>query len=65
MDYPKLNSVTKIIASLMPHIDSILKKLRNAKYISTIDLSMAFNQVPVKKEHRNYIGFTVPGRVLY
>ena len=49
----------------MPHIDSILRKLRNAKYISTIDMSMAFNQVPVKKEHRHYTAFTVPGRGLY
>ena len=59
VDYRKLNSVTKISARPMPCMDSI------AKYIPIIDLSMAFNQVPVKKEHRHYTAFTVPGRGLY
>ena len=43
VDYRKLNSVTKINATPMSHMDCILRKLTNAKYISTIDLSMAFN----------------------
>ena len=54
VDYCKINSVTNISARTMPHMDSILRKLRNAKYMSTIDLSMAFNQVPLKKEHKHY-----------
>ena len=64
VDYRKLNSVTRCSARPMPHMDTILRNLRNAKYISTIDLSMAFNQVPIKVD-RPYTAFTVPRRGLF
>uniref|UniRef100_A0ABD2WYB9 RNA-directed DNA polymerase n=1 Tax=Trichogramma kaykai TaxID=54128 RepID=A0ABD2WYB9_9HYME len=65
VDYRKLNAVTKISARPMPHMDSILRKLRAAKYITTLDLSQAYFQVPIKKELRHLTAFTVPGRGLY
>lgn len=65
IDFRKLNAVTTISARPMPFMDSILRKLRNARYISTIDLSSAFNQVPIKPEHRHYTAFTVPNLGLF
>lgn len=41
-------------------IDSILPKLRNAKYIMKSDLSQAFYQIVITKEHRNKNNFWNP-----
>ena len=60
VDYGKLNKVNKCSARPMPHMDTILRQLRNAEYVSTIVLSMAFNQVPVRLEHRHNMALTVP-----
>ena len=60
IDYRKLNKVTKCSARPMPHMDTILRQLRHAKYISTIDLPMAFKQVLVRSKNRHYTAFTVP-----
>ena len=43
VDYRKLNSVTKSSTRPRPHMDRILRKLRNANYILTFDSSMAMN----------------------
>ena len=46
MDFRKLNAVTKKDAYPLPYMNSILDKLRCARFISTIDLSRAYHQVP-------------------
>ena len=46
----------------IPQIDSILSKLRNAKYITKLDLSQAFHQIVITEEHRNFTAFGVPGQ---
>ena len=46
-------------------MDTILSKLRSAKYITTIDLSKAFHQIPLAKNSHEYTAFTVPGRGLF
>ena len=43
-------------------MDIILSKLRSAKYITTIDHSKAFQQIPLARNSREYTAFTVPGR---
>ncbi|CAB0043238.1 unnamed protein product [Trichogramma brassicae] len=65
VDYRKLNAVTKVSARQIPNMDSILRKLRTAKYITTLDLSQAYHQVRIKEEHRHLTAFAVPGRGLY
>lgn len=62
-DYRRLNEVTVKDVYPIPQIDSILSKLRNAKYITKLDLSQAFHQIVITEEHRNYTAFGVPGRV--
>ena len=61
IDYRKLNAVTKASAYPLPHMDAIFRKLQDAHYISTIDLSSAYQQIPLRKETQVITAFTVPG----
>ena len=47
VDFQKDNEVAKKDAYPLPHRDTILSKLRSAKYITTIDLSKDFYQIPL------------------
>lgn len=64
-DGRKLNSITKHDAYPLPRIDSILNNLRDAKYISSIDLKKAFWQVPLDVSSREKTAFPVAGRGLF
>lgn len=65
LDLRKVNAVTKKDAYPLPLIGSILDKLRLARYISTIDLSQAFFQIPLDEKSREITAFAVPGKGLY
>ena len=65
LDFRKLNAVSKKDAYPIPYMSDILKQLKTSKYISTIDLSSAFNQIPLYEACQGYIAFTVPGRGLF
>ena len=41
VDYRRLNAVSKVDAYPMPRVDELINNLGKAKYISTLDLSMA------------------------
>lgn len=64
-DGRKLNSVTKKDAYPLPYISHILDRLRDAKYLSSIDLKSAFWQIPLEESSCAKTAFTVPGRGLY
>lgn len=49
----------------MPLIDSILSRLNETHYISSIDLKDAFWQIELDQQSREKTAFTVPGRPLY
>ena len=61
MNFRKLNASTRKDAYPLPYMNGILDKLRCARFISTIDLSHAYHQVPLDKKSREYTAFTVPG----
>ena len=65
VDYRRLNQVTKKDAYPLPYISSILDRLRNARYLSSLDIKSAYWQVPVAEDSREYTAFTVPGRGLF
>jgi hypothetical protein len=65
VDFRQLNAVTKKDAYPLPYVSSILDRLRDAKYISSLDVKSAFWQVRLTPESREYTAFTVPGRGLY
>lgn len=62
LDSRKLNAVTKRDAYNLPYVSEILDNLRDAKYLSSIDLSKAFWQLPIAPEDRDKTAFYVPGR---
>jgi len=61
VDYRKVNDVTRKNAHPLPNIDSILDRLRNARYISKVDMSQAFHQIVVHPDSRDITAFSVPG----
>ena len=65
LDFRKVNEVAKKDVYPLPHMDTILSKLRSARYITTIDLSKVFHQIPLARNSREYTAFTVPGRGLF
>lgn len=60
-----LNKITKHDAYPLPRVDRILSMLRDAKYISSIDLRKAFWQIPLDKNSREKTAFSIPGRGLF
>ena len=59
LDARRLNSVTAADAELPRPIEDLLFSLGPVKYISTIDLTASYWQVPIKPEHRKFTGFRV------
>lgn len=64
-DGRKLNEVTKHDSYPLPRIDRILNLLRDAKFISSIDLRKSFWQIPLDESSKEKTAFSVPGRGLF
>ncbi|CAL1285927.1 unnamed protein product, partial [Larinioides sclopetarius] len=47
IDYRKLNSICKTDAEPLPRIDTLLDKLTNAKFFSTLDLASGYWHIPL------------------
>ncbi|KAL6417039.1 hypothetical protein ACFW04_014747 [Cataglyphis niger] len=65
LDFRRLNTVSKKDAYPLPYMNSILDKLRAARYISTIDLSQVYFQIPLENKSRELTAFTVLGKGLF
>lgn len=61
----KLNNVTVKSKYALPRIDTILSRLGEAHYISSIDLNDAFWQIPLDSESRPKTAFNIPGRGMW
>ena len=60
VDYRKFNSVLEADAYPMARIDDLIDRLGGAKYISTLDLTRGYWQVPVAPDARSHTAFTTP-----
>ncbi|EDW44093.1 GM13552 [Drosophila sechellia] len=49
----------------MTMINYILDQLKEAKYISSLDLKDGYWQIPLEERSRQYTAFTVPGKGLF
>lgn len=65
LDSRKLNSVTVKDSYPLPFISRILMNLRDARFLSSIDLSQAFFQISLEPSSREKTAFVVPGRGLF
>ena len=64
-DGRRLNSVTVRDAYPLPRVEQILDRLRDAKFLSTLDLRQAFWQIPLDEESKPKTAFSIPGRGLF
>jgi hypothetical protein len=64
-DGRRLNTVTKRDAYPLPFVNDILNQLRDAKFLSSIDLKQAFWQIPLTEDSCEKTAFTVPRRGLF
>ena len=60
VDYPRLNSVSRVDAYPMPRIDDLIDRLGRAKYITTLDLTREYWHMPVAEKDRDKTAFTTP-----
>ncbi|XP_062589077.1 uncharacterized protein LOC134250727 [Saccostrea cucullata] len=60
VDYRDLNKVTVFDPRPMPRMDDILNKISRAKYISKLDLTKGYWQVPLDDEAKQKSAFVTP-----
>ena len=60
VDFRALNSVNKFDSYPLPVLDETTSSLLGSKCFSVLDCYNGFWQVPIKEEHRERTGFTVP-----
>ncbi|XP_053593878.1 uncharacterized protein LOC128667533 [Microplitis demolitor] len=64
-DIIQVSHITVKDAYPIPNMTSILDQLRRARYITTLDLSQAYFQIPLTERARPKTAFVVPGRGLF
>lgn len=65
LDSRQLNKVTKKDSYPLPRVQTVLDNLRNAHYLSTIDLKSAFWQIPLEDSSKEKTAFGLPGKGLF
>ena len=60
VDYRKLNSVTINDPYPLQNIEQLIANLRNSRYITTLDLTKGYLQVPVKRDQIKKTAFITP-----
>ena len=60
VDYRRLNAVSQMDAYPMPRVDELIDRLGDAKFITTLDLSRGYWQVPVSPKDQAKTAFTTP-----
>lgn len=65
VDYRKLNQVTKRDAYPLPYVSHILDKLRDARFLTSLDIKSAYWEIPMAETSKQYTAFTVPNRGLF
>jgi transposase InsO family protein len=65
IDFRKINQVSKRDAYPLPYVNSILTRLHNARYFSSIDVKSAYWQIPLSEASKEITAFTVPGKGLF
>jgi len=59
-DYRKLNAVSDIDAFPLPRVDDLIERIGKAKFITKIDISKAFWQIPLSTESQAISSFITP-----
>lgn len=65
VDFRRLNQVSEPDAYPIPYVSSTLDKLRDAKFLTTLDIKSAYWQIPMAATSKPYTAFVVPNRGLF
>lgn len=65
VNFRRANSVTEKDAYPLPYVSSILDRLRDAKFITSLDIKSAYWQIKMEDNSKQYTAFTVPNRGLF
>ncbi|XP_073784003.1 uncharacterized protein [Danio rerio] len=60
-DFRKLNEISKFDGYPMPRVDELLDRLGGARFISTIDLTKGYWQLPLSEDAKEKTAFSTPG----
>ena len=60
VDFRRLNSVSKADAYPIPRVDELIDRLDKAKYLSVIDLTRGYWQIPLVKTAQEKTAFSTP-----
>ena len=60
-DFRRLNEVSEFDAYPMPRVDELIERLGPARYLTTLDLTKGYWQVPLTKAAREKTAFSTPG----
>ena len=60
IDYRALNAVTKKDGYLMPRVDDSLAALNGSRFFTSLDLTAAFNQIPMDEKSKDLTSFSTP-----
>ncbi|XP_075715620.1 STE20-like serine/threonine-protein kinase [Rhinoderma darwinii] len=59
-DFRKLNSISKFDAYPMPRVDELIDRLGSARYITTLDLTKGYWQIPLSEDAKEKTAFAMP-----
>jgi hypothetical protein len=65
VNFRQVNAVTKRDAYPLPQVTMILDRLRDARYLSKMDVKSAYWQIPLSEASKEKTAFTIPGRGLF
>lgn len=65
VDFRKLNKVSQPDAYPIPWVSHTLDKLRDARYLTTLDIRSAYWTIPMAESSRQFTAFTIPNRGLF
>ncbi|GFR77903.1 polyprotein [Elysia marginata] len=64
IDFRRLNSITEFDAEPIPTLEELLTKMQGARFISKLDLTKGYWQIPIREDCRHLTAFQTP-RGLY
>ena len=60
VDFRKVNQVAKVDSYPLPRIEDLIDKMGQAKYITTMDLSRGYWQIPLAEDSKEKTAFVTP-----
>ena len=60
VDYRALNAKTRVKFFPLPHIEEVVEKVSSASYITVMDLTKGYFQIPMSERARRYATFVSP-----